>query len=58
MQIGKSLAHAPQELVARIRLSGPVTRDKFQKERSFLHAAIFVVAEQISDRIFSGQVTD
>src|SRR5580704_17163945 len=58
MEIGKSLAYAPHELVARIRLSGPVTRDKFQKKKRFLHAAIFVVAEQVGDRIFSGQVTD
>lgn len=58
MEIAESLAHAPEELVARIRLFGPITRYKFQKQRSLLHAAIFVVAEQISDRIFSGQVTD
>jgi len=58
MEIGNSLAHAPEELVARIRLCGPVTRDKFQKERSLLHAAIFAVAEQIGDCIFCGQVTD
>lgn len=58
MEIDQSLAHTAHEIVARIRLSGSVARNQFQKERCFFHAAIFTMAEQVSDRIFSGEVAD
>src|SRR5580700_8939334 len=58
IEIGKSLSHTAHEIVSRIRLSSPVAWNQFQKQGRFFHAAIFAVAEQVRDRIFSGEVAD
>ena len=58
MEIGELGANALHEIVAGVGFSSAITWDELQKECGLFHAAIFVMAEQVADGIFCGQIAN